>query len=80
VTVSLGGAMATPGEGARSLATRADAALYRAKRHGRNRVSFAPATVGTSTGAVPTVRPTAALPPVASMATGAVPRVVPPPL
>jgi diguanylate cyclase (GGDEF)-like protein len=80
VTVSLGGAMATPGEGARSPATRADAALYRAKRHGRNRVSFAPATVGTSTGAVPTVRPTAALPPVASMATGAVPRVVPPPL
>jgi diguanylate cyclase (GGDEF)-like protein len=50
VTVSLGGAMATPGEGARSLATRADAALYRAKRHGRNRVSFAPWGSGPAAG------------------------------
>lgn len=80
VTVSLGGAMATPGEGARSLATRADAALYRAKRHGRNRVSFAPQVAGTSTGSVPAVRPTAPVPAVASNGTGAVPRVVPPAL
>ncbi|HEY0217825.1 MAG TPA: tetratricopeptide repeat-containing diguanylate cyclase [Cellulomonas sp.] len=50
VTVSLGGAMAAPGEGVRSLATRADAALYRAKRHGRNRVSFALPAGASATG------------------------------
>ncbi|MBD3779659.1 MAG: diguanylate cyclase [Micrococcales bacterium] len=40
VTLSLGGAMAAAGESAHSLAARADAALYRAKRQGRNRVHF----------------------------------------
>jgi diguanylate cyclase (GGDEF)-like protein len=40
VTMSLGGAMAQPGEAAHTLAARADAALYRAKRQGRNRVQF----------------------------------------
>jgi diguanylate cyclase (GGDEF)-like protein len=40
VTMSLGGAMALPGEAAHTLAARADAALYRAKRQGRNRVQF----------------------------------------
>ncbi|HEY0187263.1 MAG TPA: tetratricopeptide repeat-containing diguanylate cyclase [Cellulomonas sp.] len=45
VTMSLGGAIAQPRETARSLATRADAALYRAKRLGRNRVAFAPTAV-----------------------------------
>jgi len=40
VTLSLGGAMAATGESAHALAARADAALYRAKRQGRNRVHF----------------------------------------
>jgi|GEM_PF-569548 len=40
VTMSFGGAMAAPGEGAATLAARADAALYRAKRRGRDRVVF----------------------------------------
>jgi diguanylate cyclase (GGDEF)-like protein len=40
VTMSFGGAMAAPGEAAHTLAARADAALYRAKRHGRNQVRF----------------------------------------
>lgn len=40
VTMSFGGAMAELDEPARTLAARADAALYRAKREGRNRVRF----------------------------------------
>jgi diguanylate cyclase (GGDEF)-like protein len=40
VTMSFGGAMAAPGEAAHTLAARADAALYRAKRQGRNQVRF----------------------------------------
>lgn len=38
-TVSIGVAVQRPGEGFDALMTRADAALYRAKREGRNRVS-----------------------------------------
>lgn len=40
VTMSFGGAMAVPDEGAHTLAARADAALYRAKRLGRDQVQF----------------------------------------
>jgi len=40
-TVSLGVATVVPGDGAAELLSRADAALYRAKRSGRNRVSAA---------------------------------------
>ena len=40
-TVSLGVAAALPGDGAAELMAKADAALYRAKRSGRNRVSAA---------------------------------------
>jgi diguanylate cyclase (GGDEF)-like protein len=40
VTMSFGGAMAAPDEPAHTLAARADAALYRAKRLGRNQVRF----------------------------------------
>jgi diguanylate cyclase (GGDEF)-like protein len=40
VTMSFGGAMAAPEEAAHTLAARADAALYRAKRQGRNQVRF----------------------------------------
>ena len=42
VTVSLGLAMAMPGEAPEALINRADAALYVAKRGGRNRVELAP--------------------------------------
>jgi diguanylate cyclase (GGDEF)-like protein len=40
VTISLGGAMAGTGEAAHTLAARADVALYRAKRLGRDQVQF----------------------------------------
>lgn len=62
VTLSLGGAMAGPHDDAHTVAARADAALYRAKRRGRNQVRFALDGSGTGTdvptpptGAVPTV-------------------------
>ncbi|MFF1528201.1 diguanylate cyclase [Cellulomonas sp. NPDC058312] len=40
VTMSFGGAMASPAEAAHTLAARADVALYRSKRLGRNQVQF----------------------------------------
>lgn len=40
VTISVGGALATPGEGVSELLRRADEQLYRAKREGRNRVAI----------------------------------------
>lgn len=45
VTASFGVAERVPGEGGSDLLRRADAALYRAKREGRNRVAVAPAVV-----------------------------------
>ncbi|MEV7972502.1 tetratricopeptide repeat-containing diguanylate cyclase [Cellulomonas sp. NPDC089187] len=42
VTVSMGGVAAAAADDPVSLATRADAALYQAKRHGRNQVAFIP--------------------------------------
>ncbi|WP_282946219.1 diguanylate cyclase [Cellulomonas endometrii] len=64
VTMSLGGAMALPGEAAHTLAARADAALYRAKRQGRNRVQFeagdaatAPSAPGTPAPGTPVAAP-----------------------
>lgn len=42
VTVSGGAALARPGDGVRDVIRRADAALYRAKRGGRNRVVLEP--------------------------------------
>jgi GGDEF domain-containing protein len=41
VRVSIGGAMAERGDGAQDLLARADAALYRAKSGGRDRVAMA---------------------------------------
>jgi hypothetical protein len=38
--MSFGGAMASPAEAAHTLAARADVALYRSKRLGRNQVQF----------------------------------------
>lgn len=42
VTVSIGGALLAPGEEAQQWLARADAAMYRAKEAGRNRVEMAP--------------------------------------
>ena len=46
VTVSVGVAQLRPGEAASALVERADAALYRAKNHGRNQVCTEDAAVG----------------------------------
>jgi diguanylate cyclase (GGDEF)-like protein len=46
LTVSIGVATWTPGEGPSALEARADAALYRAKNRGRDRVSTAPPAPG----------------------------------
>lgn len=51
VTMSFGGAMAEPEEPAHTLAARADAALYRAKRQGRNQVRFDGEALGRPDGA-----------------------------
>jgi diguanylate cyclase (GGDEF)-like protein len=58
VTLSLGGAISRPGEPGHSLAARADAALYRAKRQGRNRVRFdeLPTAPTNQPGPTPSVR------------------------
>jgi diguanylate cyclase (GGDEF)-like protein len=45
VTISIGAALARPGEAPESLLGRADAALYRAKADGRNRVRLDPEDV-----------------------------------
>jgi diguanylate cyclase len=42
VTVSIGGAVLASGESPQDWLARADAAMYRAKRAGRNRVEIAP--------------------------------------
>lgn len=62
VTASLGVAMAGPGEGWDDLLRRADEALYRAKRNGRDRVELA-ASPSTTRVAVPTLRALAIPPP-----------------
>jgi len=42
ISVSVGAAVAEEGEGPHELLDRADAALYRAKSHGRDRLVLAP--------------------------------------
>ncbi|WP_158609646.1 tetratricopeptide repeat-containing diguanylate cyclase [Cellulomonas triticagri] len=75
VTMSFGGAMAAPGEAGHTLAARADVALYRAKRLGRDQVQFdVPAAGdpvrGTTAGALP-VLPVVPLPPLPIGGSGA---------
>jgi len=41
VTVSVGAALAAPGDTPDALIARADAAIYASKQHGRNRVTLA---------------------------------------
>ncbi|MGI4945562.1 MAG: GGDEF domain-containing protein [Janthinobacterium lividum] len=63
VTISVGVAQARPGEAAAALVERADAALYEAKRTGRNRVCVeAPAKARNTTAAVASARGWARLP------------------
>ena len=58
--------MATDGESAHALAARADAALYRAKRQGRNRVRFSEDPEATTA----TARPSPPTPPQESARAG----------